>query len=60
MLVLIVDDSKTMLRINSQIVSSLGHDVVTAEDGLDALGKLDGVDLILLDRRRRLTAKVKV
>lgn len=49
MRVLVVDDSKTMLRINSQIVTSLGYEVVTAVDGLDALEKLAKVSLILLD-----------
>jgi len=49
MKVLIVDDSKTMLRINSQVVTSLGHEVVTAVDGIDAVGKLEGINLILLD-----------
>ncbi len=49
MKILIVDDSKTVLRINTQIVESLGHEAVTAENGEIATLKLNGVDLVLLD-----------
>jgi two-component system chemotaxis response regulator CheY len=51
MKVLIVDDSKTVLRINSQIVTSLGHESFTAENGQEALSLLknNNIELIILD-----------
>jgi len=49
--VLIVDDSKTVLRINAQICSTLGFDeIYTAENGEEALQHIDKeIALILLD-----------
>jgi two-component system chemotaxis response regulator CheY len=53
MKVLIVDDSKTMLKINSNVVKGLGiEDILTAENGQEALGIYkdnQDIDLVLLD-----------
>jgi len=50
MLVLIVDDSKTVQRINKQIVESLGHDAILANNGAEALEQIhNSVDVVLLD-----------
>lgn len=50
MKILIVDDSKTVLRINAQIVKNLDHEAITAENGKEAKDKLSAdVDLVLLD-----------
>jgi len=50
MLVLIVDDSKVMQKINKQIVESLGHSTVCVSNGAEAIEQLSGpVDLVLLD-----------
>jgi len=52
MKILVLDDSKTMLRIISNTLKRIGHnDIVTAEDGLlglEAYGK-DTFDIILTD-----------
>jgi two-component system, chemotaxis family, chemotaxis protein CheY len=49
--ILAVDDSLTMREMLRQTLTEAGFDVVLAEDGLDALDKLPGVDpdLILTD-----------
>ncbi len=48
--VLIVDDSSTMRRIIRSTLEKIGFaDMIEAEDGVDALTKLDGVGLITLD-----------
>lgn len=53
MKILLVDDSSTMRRIQSNTLNSLGYnDLVQAEDGADALNKLKSnpdVKLVLLD-----------
>lgn len=54
MKILVLDDSKTMLRIISNTLKRIGHDdIVTAEDGalgLEEYNKLNGkVDVILTD-----------
>lgn len=53
MKILLVDDSSTMRRIQSNTLNSLGYsDLVQAEDGADALKKLKenpDVKLVLLD-----------
>ncbi|MEW6536718.1 MAG: response regulator [Candidatus Auribacterota bacterium] len=50
MKVIVVDDSSTMRRIIKNTLSRLGmEDIVEAEHGLDALSKLDGIDLIFTD-----------
>jgi putative two-component system response regulator len=48
--ILIVDDSEQNLVILTDLVRSLGHEVETARDGLEALTKLSPeIDLLLLD-----------
>ena len=51
MKVMIVDDSKAIYMMVSQMLQEQGHEAVWAEDGVDACEKLaaDKVDLILLD-----------
>jgi two-component system chemotaxis response regulator CheY len=51
MKIMIVDDSKAIYMMVSQMLNEQGHDAVWAEDGQDACDKLDkeDVDLILLD-----------
>jgi chemosensory pili system protein ChpA (sensor histidine kinase/response regulator) len=50
-LVMVVDDSITMRKVNSRVLENHSLDVVTAQDGLDAVEKLHErvPDLILLD-----------
>ncbi|MEL6748090.1 MAG: sigma-54 dependent transcriptional regulator, partial [Pseudomonadota bacterium] len=54
--VLLVDDDPTQLRILEELVSRLGHSVIKAQSGEDALAQLSksaskgaGIDLMLLD-----------
>ena len=49
--VLIVDDSSASLKLMERLVSSLGHEVRTAVNGLDALEKLRNhtFDVVLMD-----------
>lgn len=50
--ILLVDDSATMLTSMSQLISDLGHSVVTAESGEAAMGKIGGggaFDLMITD-----------
>lgn len=50
MKILTVDDSSTMRRIIKNTLSRIGYeDVVEATDGQDALGRMDGVELVLTD-----------
>ena len=50
MRILTVDDSSTMRRIIKNTLSRIGYeDVVEASDGVDALRKMDGVELVLTD-----------
>lgn len=53
MKVLVVDDSKTMLKINSNVVKGLGiNDILTAENGavaLEVFTENQDIDLVLLD-----------
>ena len=49
--ILFVDDSKTILHKASEALESAGYDVVTAEDGFDAITKVTdhNPDLIFVD-----------
>lgn len=50
MKVLIIDDSKTILRINSQICKEFNfEEIFTAENGQEALQYMDKVQLVLCD-----------
>lgn len=50
MKILVVDDSATMRRIISKNLNSIGYsDISEAENGEEALEKLDGIDLVLTD-----------
>lgn len=49
---LVIDDSRTMRRIISKILTDLGYQVLEAGDGQEALGVLEnnsGVDLCCID-----------
>jgi len=47
---LVVDDSSTMRRIIKNTLQRIGYtDLVEAENGKDALEKLEGIDIILTD-----------
>lgn len=50
-IVLLVDDSKALRLIASQILTEAGYQVLEAEDGKEALELLDGrkIDLIITD-----------
>uniref|UniRef100_A0A7C4AIG7 Response regulator n=1 Tax=Thermodesulfovibrio aggregans TaxID=86166 RepID=A0A7C4AIG7_9BACT len=51
MKVLVVDDDKTTRKMLSLILKSKGYDIVTAENGIEALQKLglEEINLILID-----------
>lgn len=46
-----VDDDPSIVEIVSEILRSEGHEVVSAENGADALRKVNGESLVLLDMR---------
>ncbi len=48
---LIVDDSASMRQLVSFTIKDAGHDVFVAENGMDALGKLNNgkVDMVITD-----------
>ena len=50
-LIMVVDDSLTVRKITSRMLIRAGYQVVTANDGIDALEKLEGCtpDVMLLD-----------
>ena len=50
--IMVVDDSPSVRRVNSNLVKSMGWEAIQAKDGLDALEKLqagENPDLIMLD-----------
>mgnify|MGYP000864624746 CR=1 FL=1 len=50
--ILVVDDSPTIRKVVASILTARAYDAVTAEDGQDALNKLnsgENIDLVLLD-----------
>jgi two-component system chemotaxis response regulator CheY len=48
--ILTVDDSSTMRRIIKNTLNRIGYDdVEEANDGMDGLNKMDGVELVLTD-----------
>ena len=50
--VLVIDDDSDIRQTLAEVLRDVGHDVATARDGIDALGKLDSIArpcLILLD-----------
>src|SRR5688500_20071046 len=50
-IILVVDDEESLRRILVRFLSGLGHNVITATNGADALTLLedDGVDLLVTD-----------
>lgn len=50
-LVLVVDDEVQVARSIARVLRRKGHDVRVAHSGLQALGMLGGVDLLLTDAR---------
>ena len=49
--ILLVDDEKELLRVNSRLLTTLGYQVLSAESGQEALDLLHNhdVDLVVLD-----------
>jgi CheY-like chemotaxis protein len=47
----VVDDDPSIVAVVSEILAAEGHEVVSAENGAEALGKVDGEALVLLDMR---------
>lgn len=50
--ILIADDSPTIRKFVTLALKSMGHEVISASDGVDVLEKLansDGIDLIITD-----------
>ena len=46
-----VDDDPSIVAVITDILSAEGHEVVSAENGQDALAKVNGESLVLLDMR---------
>ena len=46
-----VDDDPSIVAVVSEILVAEGHEVVSAENGADALEKVNGEGLVLLDMR---------
>jgi CheY-like chemotaxis protein len=49
--ILVVDDDASIVAVVSEILVAEGHEVVSAENGAEALRKVDGEALVLLDMR---------
>lgn len=49
--ILVVDDDPSIVAVVSEILIAEGHDVVSAENGAEALAKANGEALVLLDMR---------
>jgi two-component system, chemotaxis family, chemotaxis protein CheY len=48
--ILVIDDSATMRRIIIKALNTIGYtDITEAENGEDAIAKIDGMDLVLTD-----------
>lgn len=47
-----MDDDPSIVAVVSEILVSEGHEVVSAENGAEALAKVNGEALVLLDMRR--------
>jgi CheY-like chemotaxis protein len=47
----VVDDDPSIVAVVSDILTAEGHEVVSAENGADALAKANGEALVLLDMR---------
>jgi CheY-like chemotaxis protein len=47
----VVDDDPSIVAVVSEILAAEGHEVVSAENGADALEKVNGEGLVLLDMR---------
>jgi len=47
----VVDDDPSIVAVITDILSAEGHEVVSAENGQDALAKVNGESLVLLDMR---------
>jgi CheY-like chemotaxis protein len=46
-----VDDDPSIVAVVAEILMSEGHEVISAENGAEALTKADGESLVLLDMR---------
>jgi CheY-like chemotaxis protein len=46
-----VDDDPSIVAVVAEILTSEGHEVISAENGAEALTKADGESLVLLDMR---------
>jgi two-component system chemotaxis response regulator CheY len=49
--ILVVDDDPSIVEVVSDILIAEGHEVVSAENGAEALAKANGEALVLLDMR---------
>jgi two-component system chemotaxis response regulator CheY len=47
----VVDDDPSIVAVVSDILIAEGHEVVSAENGAEALAKVNGEELVLLDMR---------
>lgn len=46
--ILVVDDSASIRQVSRMVLTGNGFEVITAEDGMDALSKLDGTKIHLI------------